>query len=251
MTEDVAALKRQLARLEQQLAEHNGTAPPTTRTEAPDKNGPIITRQQVTGLAHCLNAAECPSYAHGEPPQVEVPAVRETLEWTFRARGGDPAGYFANQISDSATTLQFADPAADSTCDKCGGPMALTEQKRIRYRNLSGFDQHELVRLLREGLLQRDTSGDLDGVVVQKAKDPQPIDTTSPEFVAAVEAAAAAKLANGNGNGGHQDTADLEAARTVLEAGGTQAEAAEAAGVSVRTVRRWAAAGKLHAGGES
>lgn len=105
---------------------------------------PTIRQDTVTAYAHC------PDPRCKGTRQEEVPAVRETTEWTFASRGGgdDPGGLgniFLPMVENSQTHLRFLNDGADAwgnqdpdlpndmPCPHCGKPRELSDKPRPNY----------------------------------------------------------------------------------------------------------------------
>lgn len=114
---------------------------------------PIVTREPITGLAHCAQQTidgvlafdgdgvpsgeeRCPGYA-----QAEVAAVREVTATTFgdmNGATGDPIDQaLAGNVSYTQERILWVDDA-DRACPFCGVERAVTDQVRPRYAALGG-----------------------------------------------------------------------------------------------------------------
>jgi hypothetical protein len=114
---------------------------------------PIITRTEITALAHCamqVSDGELVFDAQGGPGgdercpgygQQRVPAVREVVQFLFAdGQGGssDPMDAMVSRMVERSTEhLHFADEA-DRPCPFCGHPRALSEQVRPQYSRIGG-----------------------------------------------------------------------------------------------------------------
>jgi hypothetical protein len=114
---------------------------------------PLITREPITALAHCAQQTldgelsfdrdgvpsgeeRCAGYA-----QVEVPAILETIAWTFGEFNGgssDPMDVaLAQNVSHSTERVVWAN-LDDRPCPYCKMDRELTTQVRPRYAPLGG-----------------------------------------------------------------------------------------------------------------
>src|SRR5436190_15592855 len=94
------ALRARIAELERERDGRHGL-PPTMAQMPGHYDGPVISRADTTGWAHCSNM-ECPGLPEGEqPPQERVAAVKETQAWTYGACGGD--GMYADYVQNSSS----------------------------------------------------------------------------------------------------------------------------------------------------
>ena len=89
---------------------------------------------ETTAFAHCANP-RCDGHT-----QTEVPAVKDTVEHTYIDSGGDMPGVEKSQVH-----YRFANDD-DASCPVCDGPRDLTDQRRVRYENLSGKAQDGLLQ---------------------------------------------------------------------------------------------------------
>jgi hypothetical protein len=181
--ESVDELRVRLAEIETKLRAHR------TITSTAVGDGYTIGRTPTVAYAHCGNVA-CPGHPlDAQPPQLKVPAIKELHEQTYGHNGGDDM--YRDFVERSWEELHF-EREEDAECPHCGTRRQLSKDPRPVYANLSGKNQNELLRLLREGLVPR-MSNDAAGVMVQQAKTAT-LDTESAEFRAAVAEAVARAL---------------------------------------------------------
>jgi uncharacterized Zn finger protein (UPF0148 family) len=111
---------------------------------------PIVTTEQITGLAHCSQQAE-PGIRCAGYEQQEVPAIRETLSRTYAdGWGGAPASdafdaTLADLVESTRSYVTFADEG-DAPCPYCGVRREVTDQVRPVYQRLSESEPDELLR---------------------------------------------------------------------------------------------------------
>lgn len=92
---------------------------------------PRISEVEITAFAHCPNP-RCEGYT-----QREVPAISRTVEHTYVEKGGDMPGVETSQV--------YIHPCDEELCPSCGKTCEITDQRRVRYDNLSGHDPNGLL----------------------------------------------------------------------------------------------------------
>jgi hypothetical protein len=100
---------------------------------------PATTQTPVRAYAHCTNP-RCPGHE-----QEEVDALQVETSFFFSDNGGNIPG-----VERSSVMLVWAD--AEQAACRCGRTRDLSESRRRRYDNLSGFDPDGLLEMQSQGI---------------------------------------------------------------------------------------------------